>query len=136
MSGVYKLSKYVAEFNEEQWFREFISETLHFKCLQNEARKLNHQEVAEEDRRKKLPKNWEAVQRRVEWENKEEEAKKVYRYIYANVFNCTSHTDIKKLLLLVIVDILWSRQWPENEGVIILLAINIYADSSSTIDFF
>ncbi|RMX39710.1 hypothetical protein pdam_00008064 [Pocillopora damicornis] len=42
----------------------------------NEARKLNHQEVAEEDRRKKLPKNWEAVQRRVEWENKEEEAKK------------------------------------------------------------
>lgn len=38
--------------------------------------------MAEEDRRKKLPKNWEAVQRRVEWENKEEEAKKVYRYIY------------------------------------------------------
>lgn len=64
--------------------------------------------MAEEDRRKKLPKNWEAVQRRVEWENKEEEAKKVYRYIYiyANVFNCTSHIDIKKLLLLVIVDIL------------------------------
>jgi len=42
----------------------------------NEARKLNHQEVAEEDRRKKLPANWEAVQRRVEWENKEEEARK------------------------------------------------------------
>ena len=44
---------------------------------QNEARKLNHQEVAEEDRRKKLPTNWEAMQRRVEWENKEEEARKV-----------------------------------------------------------
>lgn len=42
----------------------------------NEARKLNHQEVAEEDRRKKLPSNWEAMQRRVEWENKEEEARK------------------------------------------------------------
>ncbi|XP_020622031.1 pre-mRNA-splicing factor syf2-like isoform X1 [Orbicella faveolata] len=42
----------------------------------NEARKLNHQEVAEEDRRKKLPANWEAMQRRVEWENKEEEARK------------------------------------------------------------
>lgn len=53
--------------------------------------------MAEEDRRKKLPKNWEAVQRRVEWENKEEEAKKVYIYIYiyANVFNCPFHTDIK-----------------------------------------
>ena len=38
---------------------------------------MNHQEVAEEDRRKKLPANWEAMQRRVEWENKEEEAKKV-----------------------------------------------------------
>ena len=45
--------------------------------LQNEARKLNHQEVAEEDRRKKLPANWEATQRRIEWENKEEEARKV-----------------------------------------------------------
>ena len=42
--------------------------------------------MAEEDRRKKLPKNWEAVQRRVEWENKEEEAKKVYRYIYMQMF--------------------------------------------------
>lgn len=42
----------------------------------NEARKLNHQEVAEEDRRKKLPVNWEATQRRIEWENKEEEARK------------------------------------------------------------
>ncbi|KAK2570618.1 Pre-mRNA-splicing factor syf2 [Acropora cervicornis] len=42
----------------------------------NEARKLNHQEVAEEDRRKKLPANWEVMQRRVEWENKEEEARK------------------------------------------------------------
>ena len=45
--------------------------------FQNEARKLNHQEVAEEDRKKQLPANWEAMQRRVEWENKEEEARKV-----------------------------------------------------------
>lgn len=34
----------------------------------NEARKLNHQEVAEEDKRKKLPTNWEAQKRRLEWE--------------------------------------------------------------------
>ena len=92
--------------------------------------------MAEEDRRKKLPKNWEAVQRRVEWENKEEEAKKVYIYISMQMFLLSISYWYKKLLLLVIVDILWSRQWPENEGVITLLAINNYADSSSTIDFF
>ncbi|KAM7447836.1 pre-mRNA-splicing factorsyf2 [Porites harrisoni] len=42
----------------------------------NEARKLNHQEVVEEDRRKKLPANWDAMQRKTEWENKEEDARK------------------------------------------------------------
>jgi len=45
--------------------------------MQNEARKLNHQEVIEEDRRKKLPSNWDAKQRQVEWEEKQEEMKKV-----------------------------------------------------------
>jgi pre-mRNA-splicing factor SYF2 len=39
---------------------------LHAK--RNEARKLNHLEVVEEDRRNKLPANWEARKRRVEWE--------------------------------------------------------------------
>ena len=34
--------------------------------------------MAEEDKRKKLPANHEAMQRRVEWENKEEEARKVH----------------------------------------------------------
>ena len=34
----------------------------------NEARKLNHQEVVEEDRRSKLPSNYEAQQKRLEWE--------------------------------------------------------------------
>lgn len=37
-------------------------------CLQNEARKLNHKEVVEEDRRAKLPTNWEARQKRAEYE--------------------------------------------------------------------
>ena len=45
--------------------------------MQNEARKLNHQELVEEDKRMKLPPNHEAVQRRVQWEVAEEEAKKV-----------------------------------------------------------
>ncbi len=46
-------------------------------CLQNEARKLNHVEVVEEDKRNKLPANWETRKKKVEWELAEEEAKKV-----------------------------------------------------------
>uniref|UniRef100_A0A8B9R126 Pre-mRNA-splicing factor SYF2 n=2 Tax=Anas platyrhynchos TaxID=8839 RepID=A0A8B9R126_ANAPL len=45
-------------------------------CSQNEARKLNHQEVVEEDKRLKLPPNWEAKKARLEWELKVEEKKK------------------------------------------------------------
>lgn len=44
---------------------------------QNEARKLNHAEVVEEDRRNKLPANWEARKRKAEWEANEEQARKV-----------------------------------------------------------
>ena len=39
--------------------------------MQNEARKLNHQEVVEEDRKNKLPSNHEAKRKRLEWELKE-----------------------------------------------------------------
>merc|ERR1719414_2323146 len=42
----------------------------------NEARKMNHQEVQEEDRRSKLPKNWEARKRQVDWEEEQERKKK------------------------------------------------------------
>jgi len=45
---------------------------LHLK--RNEARKMNHAEVVEEDKRNKLPSNWEAKKRRVEYE--EEQMKK------------------------------------------------------------
>lgn len=45
--------------------------------LQNEARKLNHQEVVEEDKRLKLPTNWEAKKARLEWELAENEKKEV-----------------------------------------------------------
>ncbi|XP_065837691.1 pre-mRNA-splicing factor syf2-like [Oscarella lobularis] len=47
---------------------------LHLK--RNEARKLNHVEVVEEDRKKKLPYNHDAKKSRVEWELAEAEAKK------------------------------------------------------------
>ncbi len=46
--------------------------------FQNEARKLNHQEVVEEDRRDKLPTNIEAKKRRVEWEEEEDRKRKVH----------------------------------------------------------
>jgi pre-mRNA-splicing factor SYF2 len=42
----------------------------------NEARKLNHAEVVEEDRRNKLPANHEARKRRQEWELEEMEKRK------------------------------------------------------------
>ena len=45
--------------------------------LQNEARKMNHQEVVEEDRRKKLPQNWEQKRKRVEWDEEQEKKRKV-----------------------------------------------------------
>lgn len=40
--------------------------------LQNEAKKANHIQVVEEDRRKHLPHNWEAKQARMRWEEEEE----------------------------------------------------------------
>lgn len=43
--------------------------------VQNEARKLNHQEVVEEDKRLKLLANWEAKKARLEWKLQEEEKK-------------------------------------------------------------
>ena len=44
---------------------------------QIDARQLNHREVVEEDRRNKLPANWEARQKRVEWEEQDEKARQV-----------------------------------------------------------
>nr|XP_033786867.1 pre-mRNA-splicing factor SYF2 [Geotrypetes seraphini] len=56
----------------EERLRKFRE--LHLK--RNEARKLNYQELVEEDKRLKLPSNWEAKKTRLEWELKEEERKK------------------------------------------------------------
>ena len=44
--------------------------------MQNEARKLNHKEVVEEDKRNKLPTNWEARKRKAEWVLNDEQQKK------------------------------------------------------------
>lgn len=62
----------VASQKREARLRKFRE--LHFK--RNEARKLNHQEVVEEDKRLKLPTNWEAKKARLEWELAEDQKKK------------------------------------------------------------
>lgn len=46
------------------------------KLRRNEARKLNRAEVVEEDRRSKLPKNWENRKKRAEWELEEIQKRK------------------------------------------------------------
>lgn len=62
-----------------------------FIFFQNEARKMNHQEVVEEDRRKKLPTNWEARKSRAEWEEEQERLKKVKHWqgLVWNLLLCT-----------------------------------------------
>ncbi|KAJ8680360.1 hypothetical protein QAD02_016147 [Eretmocerus hayati] len=47
---------------------------LHLK--RNEARQQNHKEVIEEDKRNKLPSNWEARKRKAEWIMNDEKARK------------------------------------------------------------
>ncbi|XP_030320223.1 pre-mRNA-splicing factor SYF2 [Calypte anna] len=56
----------------EERLRKFRE--LHMK--RNEARKLNLQEVVEEDKRMKLPANWEAKKARLEWQLQVEQKKK------------------------------------------------------------
>lgn len=62
--------------------------------LQNEARKLNQQEVVEEDKKRKLPANWEAKKARLEWELAEDQKKKVivtaflFLFHFKTNYNC------------------------------------------------
>lgn len=64
------------------WLKKFFKIT--FDCVfndQNEARKLNHQEVVEEDKRSKLPANFEQKRKRVDWEEEQEKKRKVNRNV-------------------------------------------------------
>ena len=53
-----------------------INRLRNLQLRMNEARKMNHQEVVEEDRRKKLPQNWEQKRKRVEWDEEQEKKRK------------------------------------------------------------
>lgn len=50
--------------------------TLSILIQQNEARMQNHKEVVEEDKRNKLPSNWESRKRQAEWIMQDEAARK------------------------------------------------------------
>ena len=51
----------------------------HLSCsIKEESRKLNHAHVVDEDRRSKLPKNYESKRKRQEWELEEIVARKVF----------------------------------------------------------
>jgi len=67
-------SSSAADLRKKQADRMAKLRELHNK--RNEARKLNHQEVQEEERRAKLPANFEARKRRAEWILNEEEMRK------------------------------------------------------------
>lgn len=58
--------------------------------FQQEARKQNHEQVVEEDRKSKLPVNFESKKARQEWELEEIEAKKVSHFFnhlcWLNIF--------------------------------------------------
>ncbi|XP_076241720.1 pre-mRNA-splicing factor Syf2 [Calliopsis andreniformis] len=61
-------------FKEKQAERMKRLRELHQK--RNEARQQNHKEVVEEDKRKKLPSNWESRKRQAEWIVQDEAARK------------------------------------------------------------
>jgi len=66
--GYYNYSNEVESNDDEAMLRLL-------KMKRNESRKLNHAEVQEEEKRSKLPANWEAKRRRVEWELADEQAR-------------------------------------------------------------
>ena len=57
---------------------------------------MNHREVVEEDRRNKLPANWGAQQRKMEWEEEDEKARKVSTALWSTV-QC--HTGVPQPLI-------------------------------------
>lgn len=64
---------------------------------------MNYQEVVEEDRRKKLPSNWEARQRRAEWELEDHKARSVsfiispLSFVKLVIFNLLFTSEISKI---------------------------------------
>jgi pre-mRNA-splicing factor SYF2 len=60
----------------EQKKSDRLKKLAQLRLRQNEARKLNHKEVVEEDRKKKLPENWEKQKERLDHELDKEQKRK------------------------------------------------------------
>lgn len=56
---------------------ERLNRLKQLRLRQNEARKLNHKEVIEEDRKKKLPDNWEKQRDRIEHEEERDKKRQL-----------------------------------------------------------
>jgi len=68
-------SKSTADMDAKKKHAERLRKLRELHNKRNEARKLNHHEVQEEERRAKLPTNFEARKRRAEWILNEEETR-------------------------------------------------------------
>lgn len=69
-------NKSTAGTSNEDRKQERLNRLKNLQLRMNEARKLNHVEVVEEDKRKKLPANFEQKRKFVEWEEQEEKKRK------------------------------------------------------------
>ncbi|KRZ55955.1 Heparan sulfate glucosamine 3-O-sulfotransferase 3B1 [Trichinella nativa] len=72
----FKILKDYISISELYLIMDRLQKFKELKMRNNEARKLNHREVVEEDRRNKLPANYEAKRKRAEWEISEFEKRK------------------------------------------------------------
>lgn len=63
---------------------------------------MNHQEVVEEDKRLKLPANWEAKKARLEWELQEEERKKVRLYSAVSISCLSSSSLVSRVQTMIL----------------------------------
>lgn len=71
-----KVSQESPTLSNEEKRKSRLARLRNLKLARNEARKLNRAEVVEEDRKKKLPQNWENRKKRAEWELSEIEKRK------------------------------------------------------------
>lgn len=75
-SSEYECSTSAVAESVEEKRKNRLERLRNLKLARNEARKLNRAEVVEEDRKKKLPDNWENRKKRAEWELSEIDKRK------------------------------------------------------------
>ncbi|CAD5125910.1 DgyrCDS14092 [Dimorphilus gyrociliatus] len=66
----------MADKSKDSTREQRIARLRQLQMKRNEARKMNHVAVVEEDKMKNLPSNWDAKRKKVDWEDTEEERRK------------------------------------------------------------